>query len=111
MKTKSLLIAAGSLLLLNSTAFAQSISAYKDTKNNVWITGLQASTTYEIKDVLTNGVPSTLHSLTNSCGQAEVRQAVGKYQSLTVEGVTFNISSLPSKVHQRCNPMHPNPNG
>jgi hypothetical protein len=112
MNIKHLTVAVGSLMLLSSTALAQGLSAYKDpSSGNVWITGLQPKTEYEIKNVLRNGRRSSIQKKTNTCGQAGVPDGATKYQSLTVEGKTFIVSNLPSKEHERCNPSRPNPNG
>ncbi len=112
MNLKHLTVALGSLLLLNSTALAQQISAYKDSSSgNVWITGLQPKTEYNIQNILKNGNPSSINKTTNTCGQANVDKGITKYKSLTVQGQTFIVSKLPDKKHKRCNPSRPDPNG
>jgi hypothetical protein len=106
MNLKPLMLAAGSVILLGSAAIAQvasQISAYRDQNNTVWITGLRDSTRYQVQNVLRNGTTSTINPTTNRCGVARIPQS-DKYQKLSVNGVTFNVASLPQKAHERCNP-------
>jgi hypothetical protein len=102
MNIKHLTVAVGSLLLLSSTALAQGLSAYKDKNNTVWITGLQPSRDYTIQNVLTDEKTSAITATTNTCGVARIPQSQ-KYIKLSVNGTTFNVSSLPVKPHSRCN--------
>lgn len=112
MKLKSLMLAAGTVVLLSSTAIAQvasQISAYKDPNNTVWITGLKPATRYQVQNVLKNGTPSATNPTTNTCGEARIPQS-DKYQKLSVNGATFNVASLPQKVHPLCNQSRRNQN-
>lgn len=115
MKAKSLLFAVGSILLLSSAAYAQratsQLSAYKTSNGAVWITGLRAQTQYDIKTVPINNRsnrpnnPSTqdLQRRSDACGAVQVPQAVNRFKSLSVNGQTFNLSSLATQTHRSCN--------
>ncbi len=115
MKAKSLLFAVGSILLLSSGAHAMQVSsqlsAYKTSNGAVWIKGLKAQTQYDIKTVPINnrpGRPSNssaqdLQRQSDACGEVQVPQAVNRFKSLSVNGQTFNISSLATQTHHSCN--------
>lgn len=102
MNVKHLTVTVGSLMLLSSAAFSQGFSAYKDPNNTVWITGLKPSTEYTIQNVLKDGKSSTVSPTTNTCGQARIPQSQ-RYLKLSVNGTTFDVASLPTQPHNRCN--------
>ncbi len=102
MNLKHLTVAVGSVLLLSSAALAQGLSAYKDKNNTVWITGLQPSTEYKIQNVLRDGKTSTITPRTNTCGEARIAESE-RYLKLSVNGTTFDVKSLPTRLRNRCN--------
>ena len=90
-----------------TSAIAQNtpnISGYNDTNGNFWITELQSSQAYTIKNVTRTGQKNTLApKVSNRCGELRLDKGAA-YQSIQVVGISTIIipKNMATKKHERC---------
>jgi hypothetical protein len=88
-------------LTLTHSAIAAA-EAYKTSRGQVVVTGLEPAQRYQIRTLSTEGKPGTRQDKSaNSCGEVVVESAA-RYQRLVVGTVSVEPATLPVRTHARC---------